>query len=270
MPLAVPQHASPSSISSVLPMPLGRLALFFRALHAVLFRFRSQLRPDGPLCGCLPFLTKRLSPPVRVGALVGAASFCLSPTRIVSRARCSSCASLSCMDDSFIKESLVRQASLSLIALAELKLVQDLNRRQLARATHQTKTVMLLISGNHRERIQMYLIPSSASPAILGSPWLATKSTGRSRGASLVTLTVCALLSRLRPRLPLCHLPLQISRRCRMSIMTWGRCSPSNERSLFFHTARMIAPLNCDRVLRFTQIAFTICPDRSARRWKGT
>lgn len=33
---------------------------------------------------------------------------------------------------------------------------------------------MLLISGNHRERIQMSLIPSSVSPAILGSHWLVT------------------------------------------------------------------------------------------------
>lgn len=77
-------------------------------------------------------------------------------------------------DDSFIDESLAMQAGLPTVALWEPKSVQDLNGRLLARATHKTEPLTLLISGNHCERIQLYLIPSAASPAILGSPWLAT------------------------------------------------------------------------------------------------
>lgn len=77
-------------------------------------------------------------------------------------------------DDSFLDESLARQAGLSLIELAEPRTVQDLNSRTLARATHRTSSLTLLVSGNHRDQIQFFLIPSSVSPAILGSPWFAT------------------------------------------------------------------------------------------------
>lgn len=52
-------------------------------------------------------------------------------------------------DESFIDESRARQAGLPTIALAEPKVVQDLNGRQLVQATHRLEPVTLLISGNH-------------------------------------------------------------------------------------------------------------------------
>lgn len=77
-------------------------------------------------------------------------------------------------DDSFIDENVARHAGLPLVELTEPRTVQDLNGRTLARATHRTTSLTLLVSGNHREQIQLFLIPSSASPAVLGSPWLTT------------------------------------------------------------------------------------------------
>lgn len=75
-------------------------------------------------------------------------------------------------DDSFIDSELATRARIPLVELSEPRQVQDLNGRTLARATHRTAPLTLLISGNHREQIQLYVIPSSASPAILCSPWL--------------------------------------------------------------------------------------------------
>lgn len=74
-------------------------------------------------------------------------------------------------DNSFIDATLAKQARIPLAKLAEPRTVQDLNGCTLA--THKTASVTLLVSGNHREQIQLFVIPSSASPAILGSPWLA-------------------------------------------------------------------------------------------------
>lgn len=36
-----------------------------------------------------------------------------------------------------------------------------------------TKLLTLVVSGNHREHIHLYLIPSSSAGAVLGIPWLA-------------------------------------------------------------------------------------------------
>lgn len=79
-------------------------------------------------------------------------------------------------DDSFIDETLAREAGLPLIQLSEPCTDQDLNGRTLARAraTHCTASLTLLVSGNHRKKMHLFLIPSSASPAVLGFPWLAT------------------------------------------------------------------------------------------------
>lgn len=73
-------------------------------------------------------------------------------------------------DDSFIDERLARSAGLPLEALTEPKRVQALDGRVLARVTHRTAPLNLLVSGNHCEHIQLFLIPLSSSPAILGSP----------------------------------------------------------------------------------------------------
>lgn len=67
-------------------------------------------------------------------------------------------------DDSFIDETLARQAGLPLVELDQPRVIQDLNGRTLAHATCHTASLTLLVSGNHREKIQLFLISSTASP----------------------------------------------------------------------------------------------------------
>lgn len=76
-------------------------------------------------------------------------------------------------DDSFIDTGLAERAGLPLEALAEPKQVLGLDGRVLARVTHRTALLALVVSGNHRETIQLFLFPSSSSPVVLGAPWLA-------------------------------------------------------------------------------------------------
>lgn len=53
-------------------------------------------------------------------------------------------------DDSFLDQSLARQAGLPLVKFAEPKLVLDLDGRTFTRVTHQTDSVTLLVSGNQQ------------------------------------------------------------------------------------------------------------------------
>lgn len=76
-------------------------------------------------------------------------------------------------DGSFIDKNLARQAGLPLVEFSEPKAVLDLDGRTLAKLMHRTASLTLLVSGNHREQTQFFLILSSFAPAILGSPWLA-------------------------------------------------------------------------------------------------
>lgn len=56
-------------------------------------------------------------------------------------------------DDSFIDGNLARQAGLPVVELTDPKTVLDLNGGTLARVTHRTETLTLLVSGNHCEHI---------------------------------------------------------------------------------------------------------------------
>lgn len=76
-------------------------------------------------------------------------------------------------DDSFIDENLARQAGLPLVELPEPKEILDLNGHTLAKVKHRTDLLTVLVSGNHREQIQLFVIPSSSAPAILRYLWLA-------------------------------------------------------------------------------------------------
>uniref|UniRef100_A0A674MXQ5 Gypsy retrotransposon integrase-like protein 1 n=1 Tax=Takifugu rubripes TaxID=31033 RepID=A0A674MXQ5_TAKRU len=76
-------------------------------------------------------------------------------------------------DGNFISQDLARQARLPLETLPEPKTILGLNGEVLARITHRTQAITLIISGNHREQIHFFLIRSSSSPGVLGSPWLA-------------------------------------------------------------------------------------------------
>lgn len=76
-------------------------------------------------------------------------------------------------DDSFVDENLARQAGLPLVELPEPKEILDLNGHTLAKVKHRTDLLTVLVSGNQREQIQLFVIPSSSAPAILGYLWLA-------------------------------------------------------------------------------------------------
>uniref|UniRef100_A0A674PMU1 Gypsy retrotransposon integrase-like protein 1 n=1 Tax=Takifugu rubripes TaxID=31033 RepID=A0A674PMU1_TAKRU len=76
-------------------------------------------------------------------------------------------------DGNFISQDLARQVRLPLETLPEPKTILGLDGEVLARITHRTQAITLIISGNHREQIHFFLIRSSSSPGVLGSPWLA-------------------------------------------------------------------------------------------------
>lgn len=76
-------------------------------------------------------------------------------------------------DNSLIDQKLVKQASIPTEVLSEFKTILGLNGDILAKITHQTAPLNLIVSGNHSESIQLFLIPSSSFPGILGAPWLA-------------------------------------------------------------------------------------------------
>lgn len=84
--------------------------------------------------------------------------------------------------------------------VAESCAVQDLNGRALACATHHTTSLTLLVSGNHQEQIQFFLIPSSLSPAVLGSPRLANHNSQIDWTLGTITMwSSCCLRSALPP-----------------------------------------------------------------------
>lgn len=66
----------------------------------------------------------------------------------------------------------VFQSNLPSEPLPEPKEMFSLDGRLLARVTHRTAPVSLLLSGNHHKTISLYLIPSPLSPLVLGLPWL--------------------------------------------------------------------------------------------------
>lgn len=76
-------------------------------------------------------------------------------------------------DNSFINQDLVTETSIPSEILSEPKTVLGLNRESLAKITHQTAPLSLIVLGNNRERIQIFLIPFFSCPGVLGAHWLA-------------------------------------------------------------------------------------------------
>ena len=76
-----------------------------------------------------------------------------------------------CSINTFI-DSYITQSNLPSEPLPEPMDVFALNGRLLARVTHRTVPVPLLLSGNHHKTISLYIIPSPISPLVLGLPWL--------------------------------------------------------------------------------------------------
>lgn len=126
-------------------------------------------------------LVQKTELPKQAGVLTSAASSCPPSSRLVLQGKLiwgreSLPLSLlidSGTEDSFLDETVARQAGVPLVTLPEPKTILDLNRQLLARFTHRTAPVTLLIFGNHRKEIELFIIPSSSASVILGSPWLA-------------------------------------------------------------------------------------------------
>lgn len=96
--------------------------------------------------------------------------------------------------DSFIDEALVRQSRLPIEVLTVPCTILDLDGKPFTSVSNRIRPLTLILSGNHLEQICLDLIPSSAAPTVLGSPWLACHTAGLAkrlcnrleRGVSLV------------------------------------------------------------------------------------
>lgn len=75
-------------------------------------------------------------------------------------------------EQSFIDEALARELEVPLIALREPLRVSALNGKLLAEVTHCTQEIQLVLSGNHVEKISLFLFKAPETPLVLGYPWL--------------------------------------------------------------------------------------------------
>ncbi|CAJ1057674.1 uncharacterized protein LOC108874699, partial [Xyrichtys novacula] len=75
-------------------------------------------------------------------------------------------------DDNFIHAGLAARLQLPLEELPAPRKVTALDGRVIASITHCTVPLTLILSGNHREDIRLFLLPSPHSPLVLGLPWL--------------------------------------------------------------------------------------------------
>ena len=128
----------------------------------------------------LSSIAKRGGSSATGGALVSHSSVISSPPRLLLKGTVSwSQVSLplsvlvnSGADDNFIDSDFITQSNLPSEPLPRPKNVFALDGRLLARVTHRTVPVSLLLSGNHHETISLFIIPSPTSPLVLGLPWL--------------------------------------------------------------------------------------------------
>lgn len=75
-------------------------------------------------------------------------------------------------DENFLDSNLVSQAGIAVEALFAPLQANALNGKHLARVSHRTVSLCLILSGNHRETIQFHVISSSHTLVVLGHPWL--------------------------------------------------------------------------------------------------
>lgn len=77
-------------------------------------------------------------------------------------------------EDSFVDLELAKQLGLHLETLPDPMTAYALNGQRISKVIQQTQPVTLIISGNHRELIQLKVISAPATPLVLGYPWLRT------------------------------------------------------------------------------------------------
>lgn len=74
-------------------------------------------------------------------------------------------------EQSFLDESLARKLGFPAVPLQEPLQVSALNGSLLAEITHCTEDLTLVLSGNHVERISLFLFKAPSTPLVLGFPW---------------------------------------------------------------------------------------------------
>lgn len=75
-------------------------------------------------------------------------------------------------EQNLIDTDLVKQLQIPTIALLKPLAVSAINGQQLSTVTQQTEPVLFTVSGNHCERGQFFITPTSSSSIVLGYPWL--------------------------------------------------------------------------------------------------
>lgn len=75
-------------------------------------------------------------------------------------------------DENFLDASFATQAGIAVEPLAAPLDANALDGKLIARVTHTTELLKLVLSGNHHEAIRFHVIPSPHTPLILGQPWL--------------------------------------------------------------------------------------------------
>ncbi|KAI3354966.1 hypothetical protein L3Q82_004757 [Scortum barcoo] len=77
-------------------------------------------------------------------------------------------------EENFLDRQVAAQAGVPFEPLEKPRDALAVDGRIMARVTHRTQPLTLVISGNHTEEIQFLLISAPNTPLILGFPWLAT------------------------------------------------------------------------------------------------
>lgn len=75
-------------------------------------------------------------------------------------------------DDNFIDIDFVKTNNSPMCRLSSPKEVVAIDGRLLVMVTHKTAPVKLILSKNHHELIELYVISSPLTSIILGIPWL--------------------------------------------------------------------------------------------------
>lgn len=77
-------------------------------------------------------------------------------------------------EESFVNAGAARQWGIPSQRIERPRAANSLNDQQIGSITHSTLTLKMLVSGNHQEIIQPYVIDSPHTPVILGHPWMTT------------------------------------------------------------------------------------------------
>ena len=182
-----PSPSAPSEVFSPLlsseePMQLGRARITPQErLRRIRRRTLCLLCSLRSFRGHMPPAPKRGCSPVKVGILVSKAVSSSTPqtrkpleaTLLLNQQSLSLPALVdSGADESFLDAQLVASAGISTQPLTAPLNARGLNGKLLARVTHVTEPLHLVLSGNHHEMIQFHVMSSPHTPLVLGQPWL--------------------------------------------------------------------------------------------------